>query len=256
MPGKKRIVRVGMIKFVPRKWNLKYNWTMLEKLALQAVYQGAQLICTPECILDGYVTGINNRWSKKRFKEISQSLDGDNYLARAKEFAKNHSIHLVLGFTELAENGSYNSAALIDDKGKLLGCYHKTHLAGTDTRYLPGMDYPVWKTTLAKIGILICADRWWPEAARTLVLRGAELLMIPTFGKRDLHNEWTMRVRSYENGCFLCLADPHAALITNPRAETIAKLESNVPGVLVNDIDLSELDNFRNKNRRSDIYDL
>ena len=256
MPGDRRIVRVGMIKFVPRKWNLKYNWTMFKRLAIQAVDRGAQLICTPECILDGYVTDLKTGWSKKRFSEISQSLDGDNYLAFAKTFAKNHAIHLVFGFTELAQNGSYNSAALINDKGKLLGCYHKTHLSGTDKRYLPGMDYPVWKTALGKIGILICADRWWPEAARTLALRGAELLMVPTFGKKDLHNEWTMRVRSYENGCFLCLADPHAALITNPRAETIAKLESNLPGVLVNDIDLLELDNFRKKNRRSDIYDV
>ena len=80
--------------------------------------------------------------------------------------------------------------------------------------------------------------------------------MIPTYGKKDLHNEWTMRVRSYENGFFICLADPYAALITSPRAETIAKLESNVPGVLIHDVDLSEINDYRKKTRRSDIYNV
>ena len=256
MKKKKRIVRVGFIKFVPKKWNLKYNWKMFKKLACQAANQGSQLICTPECILDGYVTDTKAGWSKKRFKEISQTLDGENYLTRAKELANNLEVHLVFGFTELAKSGSYNSAALIDDKGKLMGCYHKSHLAGTDKRYLAGEELPVFKTKVGNIGILICADRWWPETARTLRLKGAELLMIPTYGKRDLHNEWTMRIRSYENQFFLCLADPHAALITDPKGETVAKLQSNLPGVLVYDINLSDVKNDRIKNRRSDIYEV
>jgi beta-ureidopropionase len=254
MKRQKRIVRVGLIKFVPEKWNLQHNWQMVEKLTRLAVDQGVQLVCTPECILDGYVTDTKTGWSKKRFREISQSLDGDNYLTRARELAKNLGVHLIFGFTEMATGGSYNSAAIIDPCGKLLGYYHKTHLFGTDKRYLAGMTYPVWKTKVGNIGILICMDRWWPETARTLRLKGAELLMIPTYGKRDLQNEWTMRVRSHENQCFLCLADPHTALITDPEGETVAKLQSNLPGTLVYDIDLSEVKSFRIKNRRSDIY--
>ena len=253
---KTRKLRVGLIKFVPKKWSLAYNWTIFEKLAVRAADQGARLICTSECILDGYAAAAKTGWTKKRFKEISQSLDGNNYLARAKELAKNLSVHIIFGFTELAEKGSYNSAALIDDKGTLLGCYRKTHLVACDERFLPGNDLPVWNTSIGKIGILICNDRWWPEAARTLLLRGAELLVVPMYGSWGLENEWGMRTRTVENEFFLCLADPRAAFICAPEGKLAAKLQNNIPSVLVHDIDLSQVKNFRMKYRRPDIYKL
>ena len=252
---KTHTLRVGLIKFVPKKWSLTYNWNIFEKLAVRAADQGAQLISTPECILDGYVATATG-WSKKRFREISQSLDGDNYLARTKELAKRLSIHIIFGFTELAENGSYNSAALISDKGKLLGCYRKTHLVAQDERFLPGDDLPVWDTSLGKIGILICNDRWWPEAARTLLLRGAELLVVPMYGSYGLENEWGMCTRTVENEFFLCIIDPMAAFICAPEGKLVAKLQNNIPGVLVHDIDLSQVKKFRLKYRRPDIYKL
>ena len=121
-------IRVGLLKAVPKLWDLEANWRTFEDLAMQAVARGAQLICTPECFLDGYVLGEDEEGcSDERFRSISQSLEEDNYLRRAQDFAREHQVHLVFGFTELAEGGSYNAAALIDDQGGLLGCYHKPH---------------------------------------------------------------------------------------------------------------------------------
>ena len=118
------------------------------------------------------------------------------------------------------------------------------------------MDLPVWNTSLGKIGILICNDRWWPEAARTLLVRGAELLIIPMYGSWGLENEWGMRTRTLENECFLCLIDPNAAFICAPEGGLIAKLQNNIPDVLVHDIDLSRIPFLRMKYRRPDIYEI
>jgi len=256
MASKKRVVRVGLIKAVPKKWDLKANWRTFRELAINAKKRRAQIICTPECFLDGYVAAEKKGWTKERFRKVGQSLKGRNYLRKAMDFALEYNIHLVFGFTERAECGCYNAAALIDDKGKLLGCYHKTHLLGHDKRYLPGKELLVWETSLGKIGIMICADRRWPETARTLKVRGAEVIMNPTYGMWHLDNEWWMRTRSYENELFICFVHPNVSLITDPRGKIAAKLQSNIPDVLIHDIDLSEIPNRMFKYRRPDLYEI
>jgi len=256
MVNKDRIIRVGLIKTVPKKWDAEANWNMFEKLALNAVERGAQIICTPECFLDGYVSPDRDGWSEERFYSIAESCDDGKHLLKTREIARSHNVHIVFGFTERVEKGCYNSAALIDNRGDLLGCYHKTHLLEHDEVYLPGEDLPVWKTSLGKIGIIICADRRWPESVRTLRVRGAELIMNPTYGMWHLDNEWWMRTRSYENEVFICFTHPNVSLITGPKGEIAAKLQSNVPDVLIHDINLSENRDVMFSHRRPDIYRL
>jgi N-carbamoylputrescine amidase len=254
MARKKRIIRVGLIKAVPVKWDLAGNWRCFEQLAREAVLRGAQIVCTPECFLDGYVAADKERFTKARLRKISQPPRGQGYVRKARDLAGELGIHLVFGFAELARSGSYNSAALIDDAGKLLGCYRKTHLLDHDRRYLPGRRLDVWKTKLGRIGIMICADRRWPETARTLKLRGAEMIMNPTYGMWHLDNEWWMRTRSYENELYICFAHPQVSLVTGPRGELAAKLQSNVPEVLVHDVDLADRPDVMFPARRPEIY--
>lgn len=251
-----RIVRVGLIKAVPEKWNLEANWALFQELAVRASRRGAQIVCTPECFLDGYVTTDQEKWSETRFRAIAQPRYGEGYLQRAMDLARECGIHLVFGFTERAETGCYNAAALIDDTGTLLGVYHKTHLMHHDLRYLPGQSLSVWQTRLGQIGILICADRRWPEAARTLKVRGAEVILNPTYGVWHLANEWWMRTRSYENELFICFTHPNVSLITDPSGEVAAKLQSNLPDVLVHDIDLDQVRYQMFAHRRPDLYDM
>jgi len=224
MKDSNRVVRVGLIKAVPVKWGLAANWSIFEVLFVRAVDRGAQIICTPECFLDGYV------------------------------LAAEYGVYLVFGFTQRAANGYYNAAAFMGPQGDLLGCYHKTHLLNHDLRFLPGEDLPVWETPLGRIGIMICADRRWPETARTLRVLGAELIMNPTYGMWHLDNEWWMRTRSYENEFFICFTHPNVALITGPRGELSAKLQSNVPDVLVHDIDLAACSDVMFAARRPEVY--
>jgi len=241
---------------VPKLWDLEANWCIFEELATRAVTRGAQLICTPECFLDGYVIGEDEEGcSEERLRSISQSLEEDNYLRRARDFAREHQVHLVFGFTELAEGGSYNAAALIDDQGEVLGCYHKTHLLFHDVRFLPGQKLPVWETDLGKIGIMICMDRNFPEVARTLRIRGAEVIMVPAYGGWGLSNEWRIQQRARENQCFVCFTHPRAAFVGDPQGELVAKLESSIPGVLVHDLDLSAISEEMLTHRRPELYE-
>lgn len=250
-----RVVRVGLIKAMPVKWDLVANWATFEALFRRAAERGAQIVCTPECFLDGYVAPDEAGWPEPGFRDVAQTLDGD-YLTRARRLAAEHGVHLVFGFTERSEAGCYNAAALIGPSGEILGVYHKTHLLDHDTRYLPGEGLPVWETALGRIGIMICADRRWPETARTLRLRGAEIIMNPTYGMWHLDNEWWMRTRSYENELFICFTHPNVALVTGPKGELAAKLQSNVPDVLIHDIDLAQGLERMVQARRPEIYDL
>lgn len=250
-----RPVRLGLIKALPTKWDVAGNWHLFEDLFIRAVQRGAQIVCTPECFLDGYVSADESGWPEPGFRGVAQALDGE-YVTRARELARRHRTHLVFGFTERAPAGCYNSATLIDPEGALLGCYHKTHLLNHDLRYLPGEALPVWETALGRVGIMICADRRWPETARTLRLRGAELIMNPTYGMWHLDNEWWMRTRSYENECVICFTHPNVSLVTGPKGELAAKLQSNLPDVLVHEVDLAECGSSMVPYRRPDIYSL
>ncbi len=250
------MLRLGLIKAVPVKWDVAGNWKVFEKLARVGAERGAQLIITPECFLDGYVAPVKKGFSPARLAKISQPLRGEGYVMRARELARELGIHLVFGFTEKAARGSYNSAALIDDRGKVLGAYHKTHTLNHDQRYLTGRALKVWDTALGKLGIMICADRRWPETARTLKIKGAQLIANPTYGMNHLDNEWWMRTRSYENEIHIAFAHPENSLITDPRGKIAARLESNLPDVLVHDIDLDDAPNDMFAHRRSDIYKL
>jgi len=252
-----RKIRVGLIKSVPAVWDLEANWNTFEELAKQAIERGAQLICTPEGFLDGYPIDYDKPGlSEERLRQASQTVEGDNYLRRAKQFAQQHSVHLVFGFSERAKAGNYNAAALIDDDGKLLGCYHKTHLLNGEERwFLPGKELPVWQTKLGKIGIMICMDRNFPEVPRTLKLRGAELIMVPSYGGWSLANEWKMKTRAYDNECFMCFTHPHVSFIVGPRGKVAEKLEGPLPGVLVYDIDLSATTKIKTPHRRPELYE-
>jgi N-carbamoylputrescine amidase len=166
---------------------------------------------------------------------------------------------ICFGFTSLEDGSAYNAAGLWDAEGKLTGVYHKTHLQTHDLQYAPGRGLPVWSTDWGKVGIMICADRRWPETARTLRLQGARLILNPTYGFHNDLNEAMMRTRAYENQCFIAFAHPEQSLVTDPRGRVIGKesgtAEAGVPRILICDIDLAEAkDDNHLRDRRPEIY--
>lgn len=247
-------LRVGLLTAMPVKWDLEANWRTFEQTLARHVSGGVQMVVTPECFLDGYVTPAKD-WTPERFASIAQDAASSVYIKRLRELAARHKIYIVFGLTENRGGKFYNTALIVDSSGNIAGRYSKTHLQNHDLRYAPGDDLPVFDTPWGKIGIVICADRRWPETARVLRLKGARILLIPSYGMWGLDNEWWMRTRAYENENFVAFAHPQVAFVADPNGGIAARLQSNVPGMLVCDVDLSRVSEKRHiKNRRPELY--
>jgi predicted amidohydrolase len=162
---------------------------------------------------------------------------------------------MCFGFTSREDGRIYNAAGLWGADGKRIGVYHKTHLQTHDLQFSPGESLPVWPTPWGPTGVMICADRRWPETARTLRLQGARLILNPSYGMCHEENEWWMRTRSYENQCFIAFAHPKVGFVVDPRGKLAAKLDGEGPGVLVYEVDLAEAkDDNHIRDRRPDLY--
>jgi len=249
-----RKVRIGMVKAMPEKWNVEKNWSIFEELVCRYKHDRVDVFIAPECFLDGYAI-TEEDWTEERFAEIAQVVDDSIYIEQLKQIAADVKAHIVFGFTEKVEERFYNCALIIGRSGEIEGKYYKTHLQSHDLRFAPGMDLPVFELDFGIVGMVICADRRWPETIRTLRVKGAEAVLMPTYGMWHLDNEWWMRTRSYENEMFVCFTHPNVALITNPKGEVAAKLQSNVPGILIHDIDLDEVTTTNMlRDRRPELY--
>lgn len=247
-------VRLGLFTAMPVKWDLDANWRAFEQTFLRHVGEKPDIVITPECFLDGYAASAKD-WTPEKFDQIAQDEKTSPYIAKVRELAEKHKISILFGYTEKKNGKYYNAALLIDKNGKTAGRYYKTHLQAHDLRFAPGEDLPVFDTEFGKMGVLICADRRWPETARVLKLRGARVTLVPSYGMWHMDNEWWMRTRAYENENFLAFAHPNVAFVADPKGQIIAKHQSNIPGMLISDIDLSQVTVTKHINdRRPELY--
>ena len=210
-----RKLRLGLFTAMPVKWDLESNWRTFERTLSAHASEGIDVTVTPECFLDGYAASAKD-WTKDKFDRIAQDAGSSSYIARVRALAVKYRTAIVFGFTEKAAGRPYNCALLVDREGRVAGHYHKTHLQTHDVRFSPGADLPVFDMPWGKTGVLICADRRWPEAARVLRLKGARITLIPSYGMWSLDNEWWMRTRSYENENFIAFVHPRVAFVSDP----------------------------------------
>jgi N-carbamoylputrescine amidase len=163
------------------------NLQRTERLVREAARKGAQIVCLKELFQSPYFCKSQQ---SDRF-DLAESIPGPTTDAMQR-LAKELAIVMVVPIFERQAAGVYrNSAAIIDADGALLGVYRKMHIPDDPLFYekyyfAPGDDSPqaggfkVWKTRHATIGVLICWDQWYPEAARITSLLGAQVLFYPT----------------------------------------------------------------------------
>jgi predicted amidohydrolase len=244
---------LGLFSASPIYWDLDGNWKMFERTVAAHADEGLDLIITPECFLDGYVVDAKD-WGPEKFATIAQDVKTSPYIGRLRSLAAKYHVYILFGFTEKSEGKYYDSAILVDRSGATVGIYRKTMLQEQDLRFSPGGDLPVFDTEWGKVGVLICADRRWPESARIERLKGAQITLVPSYGIWDERNDAWMRTRSYENGNFLAFAHPRISFVSDPNGNFVSKLQTNVPALLVTDIDLSKVNNVDIHDRRPELY--
>jgi len=158
------------------------NVSNAEKLIRQAASKGAQIILIQELFESQYFCMDQ----KEELFELSKPFENHPTIKKFSELAKELKVVLPVSFFEKANRAHYNSVAIVDADGSILGKYRKSHIPdgpGYQEKFYfnPGdTGFKVWNTKYAKIGVGICWDQWFPEAARSMVLSGAELLLYPT----------------------------------------------------------------------------
>jgi N-carbamoylputrescine amidase len=256
-------------------------------LAERAAQRGAQIICTQELFRSQYFC---QREDHKNFK-LAEPVPGPSTAAFQK-LAKKHKVVIIASLFEKRAAGVYhNTAAIIDADGSLLGRYRKMHIPDDPLYYekfyfTPGdLGFKAWQTRYGKIGVLICWDQWYPEAARLTALQGAQILFYPTaigwhpgekkkYGERQ-HNSWEtiQRGHAIANGCYVAVANRigHEKLagrgiefwgqsfVAGTSGEILAKAGAAREEILIVPIDLAKVDTTRThwpflRDRRIDAY--
>ena len=233
-----RIVRVAMIKAESAWGKLRANIELLEQLARSLCGQRLDVLITPECFLDGYMVREKQACTRRRLLARCVTGHDDPLIRRAARLAKTLGVYIVIGASEKDGRGVIRNAAyLLDRQGGHVGTYYKVQPV---KMYERGTDLPVFQTDFGKVGIIICADRRWPENIRCLKLKGAELILNPTWGFYNDLNTAIMRTRAYENSIPICFTHPCQSLVCLQDGSVGAILESAVPDVLITELDLAK----------------
>jgi N-carbamoylputrescine amidase len=207
-------------------WDKAANVEKMLGLAHQAADQGARLVLPSELFETPYFCKV----ADDRYKALARPAADHPTIEAFRRFARDRQVVVPVSFYERAEDGLFNSAAVIDANGEVLGIYRKCHIPQFDgyresDYFLPSDQGPkVWKTRYLMLGVGICWDQWFPELARSMALMGAELLVYPTaIGSETKHPEWDSA------------AQWRAAMCGHAASNLVPVLASNRIGVEVDD---------------------
>ena len=287
---KPKTVTLGLLQHAcsaDPKANLKKTLSLVD----QAAKKGAQIICTQEMVTSQYFC----QSEEHRFFDLAEPIPGPSTTAFQKA-AKKHGVVIIASLFEKRASGLYhNTAAIIDADGKLLGVYRKMHIPDDPLFYekfyfTPGdIGFKAWDTKFGKIGVLICWDQWYPEAARLTAMQGAEILFYPTaigwhpkekaeYGVNQ-HGAWETIQRSHAvaNGCYVAAINRvgHEIIdgvggdglefwgqtfVAGTSGQILAKASVDKEEVLIVPVELSKVDVTRThwpflRDRRIDAYE-
>lgn len=163
-------------------WDIDDNIRKAEALVRKAAAEGAQVILLQELFETPYFC----QKEKAEYYQYATELESNKAIRHFKQIAKELEVVLPISFYEKKNYARYNALAMIDADGEILGTYRKSHIPdgpGYEEKFYfnPGdTGFKVWNTRYGKVGVGICWDQWYPEAARAMALMGAEILLYPT----------------------------------------------------------------------------
>ena len=163
-------------------WDIEENLATAERLVREAARRGAQIVLLQELFATPYFPIAQDT----RHFDLAGPAEGHPVIARFSRLAEELGVVLPVSFFERAGQAFFNSVAIVDADGAVLGVYRKSHIpdsGGYLEKYYfsPGdTGFRVWDTAHGRIGVGICWDQWFPESARAMALLGAEVLLYPT----------------------------------------------------------------------------
>jgi N-carbamoylputrescine amidase len=274
-------VQIGLIQMGCEE-DVEKNLHRAEILIKEASGKGAQIVCLQELFYSRYFCQTEDH---QNF-ELSEPIPGP-IIEKLQKLAKSLNIVLIAPVFEKRTEGIYhNSAVVIDADGSLVGTYRKMHIPDDPCFYekfyfTPGdLGFKTFSTQYGKIGVLICWDQWFPEAARLCALSGSQILFYPTaIGFQDIdaefakkqHSAWETIQRSHAiaNGLFVASVNRVGqedaisfwgqSFVSDPFGEVIAKADSESDQILFAECDFSKNEETRQnwpffRDRRIDAY--
>jgi N-carbamoylputrescine amidase len=256
------------------------NVAKVEALVREAARKGATVILPPELFEGPYFC----REERDRFFAWAKPAEGHPTIARFSALAKELRAAIPVSFFEKAGHAYYNSLAMVDTDGAVMGIYRKSHIPdgpGYEEKFYfrPGdTGFLAWKARPACLGVGICWDQWFPEAARAMLLAGADVLLYPTaIGSEpenpslDTRDLWQRAMLGHA----VCNVAPVVAanrigneggqvfygssFVANHRGEKLAELGRDEEGVAVAAVDLAQVRRDRAswgffRDRRPELY--
>ena len=209
-------VRVAGIVLKWIRADKEANYRRAEPMIREAAAHGARIVCTTECFLDGYAIE-DKSIPLAAYRALGEPIPSGKYFQKLTALAKELKIHLIAGMLEADGDARYNTSVLIGPEGKLIGKYHKQRLDHESVRNTAGIESTVYDSSHGKIGVMICADRRFPEVVKGFSERGADFLICPSggmFGPKK--NDPMVQERSREIGKYIVFVHPVEFLVTAP----------------------------------------
>ena len=265
-------------------WDRDANVARGEKLIREAAARGAQIVLLQELFETPYFCQDHQL---KHF-ELAKPLDGHPAVEHFRGVARELKVVLPISVFESANNVYYNTVVMVDADGAVLGSYRKSHIPespGYHEKFYfsPGdTGFKVFDTAYAKLGVAICWDQWFPEAARAMALMGADILMYPTaIGSEpqdssiDSRGHWQRTMQGHaaanvmplvasnrigpETGANHTLNFYGSSFIAGPTGEKVAEADRSSETVLTARFDLDEVRRYRRawgvfRDRRPELY--
>lgn len=264
-------------------WDRKATLETADRLVRKAAKQGANIILLQELFETPYFCQLQ----KFEYMELATALEENPAVNHFKKLAKELDVVLPISFFERVGNTQFNSIAIIDADGEVLGIYRKTHIPdglpyAEKFYFTPGdIGFRVWNTKYGRIGVGICWDQWFPETARSLALLGAEILLFPTaIGseptlEKDSRIHWRNTMAGHAAANMMPLVASNrigsetdeasemtfygSSFIADQHGEIAEQADDHTETVLVHEFDLDELARERRewgifRDRRPDMY--
>lgn len=244
-PPAPRKVKIGTVHFRPRNGTPGQNLELFCRHIDDAGKLGLDIVCLGEAIT---MVGTSRNVS-----HVAELIPGPS-TERLGKAARRNKLWVVAGLTERDGGRAYNTAVLIDRRGRLAGKYRKVHLPREEWKQgiTPGHEYPVFRTDFGTVAIQICYDWFFPEPHAIFAQNGAEIVFAPTWGNTlpdddqgRVHGETVFRVRARDNGVYLVPSVyDGSSMIIDPMGRILASNEGR-QGVVWAEVDLGRREPLR-----------